>query len=129
MIYLRRLPSTPTGTFGTLYDESTKLCLTVERPAEDIDHPCILEGIYTWVQYNSPTKGNVWLCQDPPVGRSMIEIHVAQTYDQLLGCIGVGDSMGTLNGLPAVMNSRDTFKMLKATLPDTFLMTIIDATS
>ena len=126
MILLQRFQTSDQGTFGKLFnDDGELLCYTVERPYTG-DHPCIPVGTYTWVTYDSPTKGSVWLCQPAPEGRSEIEMHVAQIYTQLLGCIGVGDMLGTLEGLPAVMHSVDTFQMLKATLPGTFSMQITD---
>jgi hypothetical protein len=53
-------------------------------------------------------------------------MHPAQIYTQLLGCIGVGDRLGKLYDIPAVMNSRVTFSMLKDTLPDSFQLTVRD---
>ena len=125
MIYLKRETSSPLGTFGTLYNDDTPLCKTCERPAEG-DHPCIPAGTYTWEDFDSPHNGNDWLCQNPPAGRSMIEMHPANVFTQLLGCIAPGDSFGTLFGLPAVLNSRSTFAMLKTTLPESFTMVITD---
>lgn len=124
MVYLDRFKSNNQGTFGGLVTEDGKqLCFTVERPLTG-DHPCIPNGVYLMEKFQSPSKGDVWLMKNPPAGRTMIEMHVAQTYKEILGCIGVGDRLGTLNGLPAVMNSKATFAMLKATLPDSFTLTI-----
>ena len=126
MIYLKRETSSPLGTFGTLYNDATPLCKTCERPANDIDHPCIPAGVYSVQDYDSPTKGDVWMVMDVP-GRRAIEIHPGNfAIKDSLGCILVGDSFGTLFGLPAVLNSRSTFAMLKTTLPESFTMVITD---
>lgn len=131
MITLNRTKTGNTGTFGEILDDSgTHLCYTIERPYTR-DHPCINLGTYTFNKYNSPTKGWVWLRDDVAAndGRSEIELHIAQVYTQLLGCIGCGDSLGMLDGLPAVMHSRATFAMLQSTLPNSFTLTITGVTA
>jgi hypothetical protein len=128
---IQRQPSTDQGTLGEWFDSSgSHLCYTIERPATGIDHPCIDAGEYTFNQYTSPTKGDVWLRDDASADdrRTMIEIHPANTYLDLLGCIGVGSSIGEVNGLPAVLSSKNTFAMLKSVLPDTFKLIIKNST-
>ena len=73
--------------------------------------------------YNSPTHGQVWVATNVP-GRSEVEVHAANWAHQLLGCLGVGDSFGTLSGLPAVLNSQHTLTKLRTTLPATFSLAI-----
>lgn len=125
MIYLNRFKTSSQGTFGTLMDDTGhQLCFTVERPYTG-DHPCVPAAIYQVESYESPTKGDVWMLKDVP-DRTAIEIHTANTMNDLLGCIGVGDKLGTFNGLPSVMNSQVTFSMLKDELPDSFELTIRD---
>jgi len=126
MYYLIRQPSTPQGTFGTIYKaDKSVLCRTVERPWEDNQHliSCIPEGVYTCKSYKSPTKGDVWMVQNVP-NRSDIEIHAANVYTDLEGCIGVGDSFGVIGNTAAVLNSQATLAMLRETLPPMFLLTI-----
>lgn len=121
-----RKASAEYGTFGQWLDDSSKfLCYTLERPATG-DHPCILAGTYTFSQFNSPHNGDVWLRDDKAAndGRSMIEIHPADLASQLLGCIAPGSVIGQLDGIPAVLNSQNTMKMLKASLPEKFILTI-----
>ncbi len=125
---LNRIRQGDTGTFGVWFDNAGKqLCCTVERPLTGV-HPCVIPGIYNFEKYISPTKGDVWIMTNPPPGRSEIEIHPANVYTQLLGCIAPGDGFGEVSGLPAVLHSQATFRMLKATLPDSFLLTISDDT-
>lgn len=125
MIYLDRFKSDENGTFGMLTNDSGNLCFTVELPWND-NHPqtsCIPKGIYTFNKYLSPKHGQVWICQDVP-NRTNIEIHAANTIHDLLGCVGVGDKMGVINGFPAVLDSQSTLAMLRSELPDSFQLTV-----
>ncbi len=126
MYTIQRQPSTPEGTFGQWFGDGEQLCVTVERP-DTGDHPCVAPGNYHFKQFNSPSKGDVWLMTNPPEGRSMIEVHPANLASELLGCIAPGDTYGMIDGVRAVMNSKNTFSMLKSKLPDEFDLTIIGA--
>lgn len=132
-----RQPSTEQGTFGEWLDNNgDHLCYTVELPWNDNepDKSCIPLDTYTFNQYESPKHGQVWIVQNV-AGRSNIEIHTANFWFQLLGCIGVGDSIGQLEYdsteypeytgkiFPAVLNSQKTLDMLRSTLPATFNLT------
>lgn len=117
------------GTFGKWLDgDGEQLCFTIERPYTG-DHPCIASGTYTFNDYSSPTKGDVWLRDDAAAndGRSMIEIHVANMASQLLGCIAPGLSIGAIDGVPAVLSSHAAFAMLKSKLPSSFELTFEEA--
>lgn len=121
-----RQPSEDSGTLGAWYDDQgNKLCYTIELPWHN-NHPqlsCIPTGTYEFAAYVSPKHGTVWMAHNVP-DRSFIEIHPANLASELLGCIGVGDTIGTIDGQPAVLNSRNTFKMLESRLPDDFMLTI-----
>lgn len=124
---LTRTQSLPDGTFGNLADnDGNQLCLTVELPWLD-NHPqisCIPIGTYEVNTYFSPKHGfNVWRLANVPQ-RNEIEIHPANLASELLGCIGVGDTMGGIDGVTAVLNSQNTFKMLQSKLPDSFTLVI-----
>ena len=123
MILIRQ-PST-TETFGELRNDGNHLCYTIELPWLDNepDKSCIPPGTYEFNKYISPKHGFVWLARNVP-NRTEIEIHPANFASDLLGCIGVGDSIGQISGVNAVLNSQETFAMLKATLPDSFNLTI-----
>jgi len=54
-------------------------------------------------------------------------VHNANDIDDLEGCIAVGSSFGTVNNLPAVINSVATLDMLNQKLPDEFDLTILQA--
>lgn len=126
MIYLDRFKFTPDSTFGAMVtDMGHQVCFTVELPWLDNEHDvsCIPNGVYQVEQFTSPKHGDVWKVMNVP-GRTNIEIHPANLASELLGCIGVGDSLGKVRGIPAVMNSQNTFVKLKSTLPDSFQLTI-----
>lgn len=129
MLNVTRTHTSPSGTFGVLSDDDgTQYCVTVELPWLNNEHDksCIPEGTYPVTHYASPTKGTVFLLHNVP-DRDMIEIHAGNTIHDVLGCIAVGDSLGTVSGLPAVMNSRHTLTKLLLTLPDSFDLTIKNA--
>lgn len=126
MMYLDRFKSDDDGTFGALMDGKGKqLCFTCELPWKDnhAEISCIPTGLY-WVEaFDSPKHGGVWKIMNVP-GRSNIEIHGGNTIQDLLGCICVGNAMGKINGLPAVLNSQNTLAMLRTLIPDYFQLTI-----
>lgn len=140
---LIRQPSTPMGTFGDWYkDDGTLLCKTVELPWDDNipDKSCLPAVPTLFERFISPEHGQVWLAQNtaPRVG---CEVHNANFWFQLLGCIGVGDSSAPLKYLgteypqytgrifPAVCNSQKTLIMLRSYLPERFTLNISWATS
>ena len=79
---------------GYLYDDAGEkiyeFC-TIERPWKDNLHniSCIPVGEYTAEKYNSPSHGLCFLLKDVPY-RDSIEIHSANFYHQLKGCIAPG---------------------------------------
>lgn len=127
-VLLKRLSTNAQGTLGELYsDDGTKLCVTVELPWLNNVHDksCIPAGTYPVTQYQSPSKGTVFLLHNTQP-RDMIEMHAANTIKDVLGCIGVGDSFGEVDFLPAVMNSRHTLTKLLLELPNAFTLCIQD---
>ena len=125
IIHMRRGPSTPLGTAGEMFRNGSHLCFTMERPWLDNAKgvSCIPPGRYPCKTYQSPTKGDVWMLVGVP-DRSEIEIHAANIMTELRGCIAVGSEKGLLGGYLAVFHSRDTMKLLKATLPAEFILEI-----
>lgn len=125
MIYLDRFKSDENGTFGMLTDGSDNLCFTCELPwkANQVQISCIPPGVYTCQPYSSADHPDVWQVCDVP-NRTAILIHTGNTENDSRGCVIVGDSMGTIDGLPAVLNSVKTMEMLKSRLPETFELTI-----
>lgn len=83
----------PTGTFGR-FATPTFECYTLERPAEG-DHPCIPAGVYQVEWLPHPQHGDCYELLNVPK-RTAILIHSANWYDQLLGCIAPGRSIGPI---------------------------------
>lgn len=133
--FLPRQSDSGNETFGQFEDSDGHiLCMTIERSASDPNHPCIPPGTYECNSFQSPHNGNVWLLKGTEP-RTMIEIHAATWSRQLLGCIAVGKSIGSLvdpttNILtPCIFRSKDTLLMLKSKLPNTFTLTVIGVNS
>lgn len=129
--FLTRQPSTEQGTFGTITDsQGHKICVTCELPWRD-NQPqksCIPIGTYTVIPHNSAAHPNTWELENVP-DRTGILIHNGNTEADSLGCIIVGRRFGTLNGIPAVLESNLTLQMLRAVLPtEPFLLIIQNQT-
>lgn len=120
MILLNRIVDYGTpenGTLGTL-TFGNFFCYTIERPWADNkpSYSCIPPGDYFLEKHQSPSFGNVAIIYGNTVSkypqqgfdRNLILIHPANTSSDLAGCIGLGDSIGKLNGVNAVLNSRKT---------------------
>lgn len=89
-------------------------CQTIERAWADNQQgmSCIPAGTYPCSLRFSPHHGFAIFGVDAVPSRSDIEIHAANLPSQLLGCIALGESRGTLNGQDAVLASQaavDTF--------------------
>ena len=115
MVMLERSGYTPMGVFGRLHYRDLH-CYTVEKQWEN-NQPfisCIPVGIYkleTTIYYGGDGPGG--RKRDYPTykllsvpNRTYIKIHVANTSDDLMGCIGLGTQLGTLSKRWAVLNSK-----------------------
>lgn len=128
---LNRLDNGDKQTLGHLniYDDAVKIfsCYTLELPWKDNQRrvSCIPKGIYECEHIVSPSQGLCFSIKDVP-GRDYILIHVGNYHHNFLGCIGVGQALGDIDGdgLRDITSSRPTLtRMLK--LIDTFTLTII----
>lgn len=117
-----RTPSTPQGTFGMWFIDEKPFCLSLERPSTG-DHPCIPIGTYQCGRFNSPHNGDCWLLEGTEP-RTMIEIHSANIYTQLLGCIAPGRRIGKLGDIPAILESKPAMDDLRKVLGDFFKLQI-----
>jgi len=110
-IHLDRFAYTPMGVFGNLSIGEFN-CYTVERPWLD-NQPnvsCIPIGMYP-VELGMYNKGGYSAYEIMGVkDRSLIKIHIANTMKDVVGCIGVGSSLGWVHNNWAVMNSAKTLK-------------------
>lgn len=125
VIRLTRVVTSDKGTFGILSDGGTPLANTCEDPWKDnaANISCIPKGVYTCCKYSGTKYKDVWAVTDVP-GRSAILIHQGNTIKDTEGCILVGNGFGSVDGLPAVINSVATLEMLKKKLPDEFILTV-----
>lgn len=131
---LTRFAYSPIGTFGLLKIEGTPFsCYTVERPWVDANKDglsdnsvsCIPEGSYPIqpVQHH-PGKPNGYPAYTllNTGNRTAIHIHIANTMDDLEGCIGLGNILGATttpkSPFPrwSVLNSATTFKAFMDTM-------------
>ena len=128
---LTRISFLETGIFGELDSEDESLSLfTLERAFENPDGswgPKIPPGTYTCSRYLSPKFGYYVFQVNNVPGHANIEIHRANVETQLDGCIALGLSTGALNGLPAVLQSKDAFNifMNKQVGIESFILTVI----
>lgn len=111
----------PTETLGVWKFSDGTTFYTVELPdkhnANNVS--CIPEGKYTLKKRVSgivsrTTKGKYtsgWEVTNVP-NRTYIMVHIANTVNDLNGCIGVGTAHGVVGGLKGVVNSRVAFDKL-----------------
>jgi len=108
--------SGPEGTFGSWISGAGFKCVTLERPKLG-EYPCISTGKYICqLRYSEKNKGQVYGLLNVP-GRSDIEIHSANWFFQLLGCIAPGSTIGKMQTpdghmIMGVSSSKATLKAL-----------------
>lgn len=122
---LQRAASTEGGTPGELMRNGTHLCYTMELPWKNNEKKIssISPGKYLVNKRFSVKYSDHWHLQNVP-GRDMILIHSGNTIKDIEGCILVGNRQGKLDGLPAVLGSRDTMNMLRKALPPEFYLEV-----
>lgn len=120
---LVRLLEKGDATFGHFVPEGGEtLVLVLEHLWVDADHDGLSDhdvsripaGVYRCIRRFSPKHGyDVFELQGVP-GRGNIEIHPGNTTKDTLGCILVGNTFGTLDGKPAVLDSKAAFAKFMA---------------
>lgn len=123
------------ATIGRLILNGKEIAKSLELPklANQIGKSCILEGAYKCVVDNVG-KHQYFRVLDVP-DRSNIEIHIANTVDDLLGCIAFGEKINhdvkhkgkTYKYF--LSNSRKKMDFLKKTLPKQFMLDITSVDS
>lgn len=96
-------------------------CKTIENKAKTFP-----DGVYPIKWEHSPRfSRNLWELYDIN-GRGDIKIHVANKYDQLEGCIGVGTGYSDINSdsITDIINSRVTLDQFHLSMGDTLQTTI-----
>lgn len=124
-ITLNRVAQSDKGTFGVLLNGELPLCVTCELPWKDNQHKisCIPAGSYPCVRYNSARFKKVWEVTGVP-NRDAILLHNGNTIHDVEGCILVGQGFFHMENLPAISNSLATLELLRATLPEEFMLII-----
>ena len=124
-LVLQRGPSGDGGTPGELLRNGSHLCFTMELPWKNNQKKIssIPAGKYAVRKRFSIKYGHHWVLEGVE-GRDYILIHSGNTIKDIEGCILVGNKLGALNGLPAVLNSKVTMDVLRVTLPDEFVLEV-----
>jgi hypothetical protein len=131
------------ATLGTLYVATLRLATLEEPWAADPEGPggqrregglresCVPDGTYELRPHTSAKyPDGVWALVNPVLGvyapgtrpagqkwgRDAILIHSGNTTDNIEGCILVGHRHGELDGMPAVLDSRNALTALRAAL-------------
>jgi len=120
-LILDRHPSEIYGTFGHLYWDGDEMAVTCE-PVE----PAIPLGEYVCIPHDGTEFQNVWEITNVP-GHTEILIHNGNTIKDTKGCVLVGQSFGRIDGMDAVIDSVDCLNDLRAELPKTFNLKVIQS--
>ncbi|HKD07148.1 MAG TPA: DUF5675 family protein [Bryobacteraceae bacterium] len=122
-----RALSTPGGTFGMFFVGGAPVCVTCELPWKNNQHDvsCIPSGTYNCIRHVSEKfpSGDTWEVTSVP-DRQGILIHAGNDTVDLQGCIAPGEIFGTVEGVAAVLQSRNALANLNTLLPDEFVLTI-----
>ncbi len=123
-IDIKRYGSTPMGTFGELkiYNDVDVAfeCFTVERPWLNNEpfKSCIPDGNYAlephdYGKYNGTfaiVGGTVSHQQEEGSERFACLFHSANRMSEVVGCIGLGEKLGTIYNDWGITNSKNTIK-------------------
>ena len=122
---LTRFAYSPLGTFGEITDGIYK-AFTVEEVWRNNQKSksCIPEGTYKCKRGQFPRHGNTFEVMNVP-NRSAILFHVANTIDDIEGCIGLGDKLGALGGMWAVQSSSGAMRRFFEHTKDTDEFTLV----
>ena len=130
-IEVRRTYQSHRVTLGSLVarDLPHPLC-TIELPwaGNSIGISRIPPGEYAWSKWTSPTKGEVIRLDDGDTRpRTAILIHIANTTDDIQGCLGVGYSYHGFGDKGwGIGRSRDAMTDLMEALPASGVIGIFD---
>jgi len=112
VLTLERYTYGSSGTIGRLsINEGEFECFTIERPwvGNMVSISCIPESVYP-VILSRFHRGDYDCYEVLSVkNRTLIKFHIANTMEDLMGCIAPGLDLGRINGLPAVTNSSQCF--------------------
>lgn len=113
-------------TFGQLYDGPHFVCHTMEPGDSDVQAPRVEPGWYGcephgWEPGSGAKFRSTWALvgrdvshfPEPGVKRSAVLFHAGNLDHETRGCILVGMSVGTLQGEPALFESRAAMDALR----------------
>lgn len=121
-VKIQRIAHLKDATIGTLtvHDDLEELDSVTHEPIYTLENPKrktkvddrIDAGIYECAPYSGTKYKNVYLVKDVP-GRSAILLHWGNTQLDTEGCILLGNRIGELKGLPAVLESKKCFERFR----------------
>lgn len=117
MLELIRIEKGQNETVGVLTIDNKVLCYTLELPYLDNKNniSCIPEGEYKMIKTDNTKFGICWQITDVP-NRLGILIHNGNTHKDIQGCILLGQGVGYLDEIRAVLNSRNAiFELMTLT--------------
>lgn len=125
------------GTFGK-WEGPNFTAFSVEDPWKNNEQSksCIPEGVYQAKRTSRPKHGNTFvlinedlkIAEFPKLGmRDSCLIHTANTILDVEGCIGLGEKLGCLGSLWAVLDSTNTVQKFMQYMKDEqeFQLTIV----
>jgi len=121
-LVLHRLPLTTDGIFGRLYHKGKLICHTLEPV--DLEIPV---GTYrvNYLPVSASGKYKDVYHVTNVTNRTGILIHKGNTQKDSIGCILVGDRLGELSGIRAVLGSAAALTKLHSVVQrKSFLLTI-----
>ena len=103
------------GTFGVFDDEGQPFAVTLEPPRGAKDRYLIPPGERLCKRVDSPKFGNTFEITGV-TGHDHLLFHPLNIYTETLGCVGVAEKFGLLNGQTAIQDSKIGFlEFLKRT--------------
>jgi hypothetical protein len=114
MIKIIRIENTDTYTLGIILINGIIRFFSMELPWKNNENniSCIPCGTYPIAQYFSPHREEKCFLISNVPNRSGIEIHNGNIAANINGCIAVGSNFGFIGKDRAVLNSRNTLKIL-----------------
>ena len=113
---LKRNSHLDNATLGqlTIEDVVTDAIYTLENPLRETDKDNrIPSGVYQCVPYSGTKYKDVYHVKDVP-NRSSILIHWGNTEKDTLGCILLGNKIGKIGDMPAVLESKRCFERFRS---------------